>query len=61
VYRRHTDGGETSWKRYYEREAGRPPLVGIGFTPRGATVFDAAAGIVNIEPHDIATWRQKTG
>jgi hypothetical protein len=60
VFRRHTDGGEPSWRRYYEREAGRPALVGIGFTPVGAHVFDAAAGIVNIEPHDVGTWRQKS-
>ena len=59
VYRRHTDSGEPSWKQYYAREASRAPLVGIGFTPLGAHVFDASAGIVKIEPHDVATWRQK--
>jgi hypothetical protein len=59
VYRRHIEGNEPSWKRYYVREASRPPLANIGFTPHGAHVFDATAGIVKIEPHDVATWQTK--
>ncbi len=58
VFRRHADAGEATWRRYYERGAARPALVGIGFTPRGAHVYDAMAGVVDIEPFDVGSWQQ---
>jgi hypothetical protein len=52
VLRRHVDGGEARWRAYHRREPARPPLVGIGFTPRGAKVMDAEGNAVLITPHD---------
>jgi hypothetical protein len=59
VYRRAVEGTEARWKRLFERD--KDPLVGIGFTPKGATVIDARGGFVHIEPHDIQHWHAATG
>ena len=59
VFRRHVEGHEGIWKAYYRRDANRAPLVGIGFTPDGASVLDARGGGVELEPHDINAWRQR--
>ena len=59
VLRRHVEGHEGVWKAYHKREANKPPFVGIGFTPDGATALDARGGGVELEPHDIAQWRQR--
>jgi hypothetical protein len=56
--RRHVEANEGIWKVYYRRDANRPPLVGIGFTPDGATLLDAKGGIVEVEPHDVTAWRK---
>jgi eukaryotic-like serine/threonine-protein kinase len=60
VLRRHVDQASAAWKVYYERDASRPPLVAIGFTPDGALVLDAAGSTVHLEPHDVDAW-SKTG
>jgi eukaryotic-like serine/threonine-protein kinase len=57
VLRRHVDGTEAAWKTYYRRDASRPQLVAIGFTPDGARVLDARGNAVRIEPLDIDAWR----
>jgi hypothetical protein len=59
VLRRHIEGNEGVWRAYYRREAGRAPLIGIGFTPEGALVLDAKGGAVALEPHDIAMWQKR--
>jgi serine/threonine protein kinase len=59
VLRRHVEGNEGVWKVYYARDATRPPLVAIGFTPDGVHVLDARGGGAELEPHDIAQWRPR--
>jgi hypothetical protein len=59
VLRRHVEGNEGVWKAYYSRDAARPPLVGIGFTPDGVHIMDARGGAVELEPHDVAHWRPR--
>jgi hypothetical protein len=61
VLRRHVESSTAVWKAYYKRTEGLAPLVGIGFTPDGASVIDARGGLVHIEPHDIASWRKVSG
>jgi hypothetical protein len=55
VLRRH-DGDTPVWKLYYRRAETQPPLVGIGFTSRGARVFDARGRGANLVPTDVAEW-----
>jgi hypothetical protein len=57
VLRRHVGDGEGVWRAYYKRDAARPPLVGVGFTPEGARLLDARGGMVELEPRDVAGWR----
>jgi len=59
VLRRHVEANAGVWKTYYRRSAALPPLVGIGFTPDGASVIDARGGIVQIQPHDVAGWQHQ--
>jgi serine/threonine protein kinase len=59
VLRRHVESNSGVWKTYYERAANLPTLVGIGFTLDGARVVDARGGTVEIEPLDLAQWRQQ--
>ena len=59
AYRRHIEGNGGVWKTYYRRNEGLAALVGIGFTPDGATLMDSRGGTVEIEPHDIETWRRR--
>ncbi|MEP7121791.1 MAG: protein kinase [Byssovorax sp.] len=57
VLRRHSSGTAHAWRVYYRRDATKPPLVGIGFTPDAARVLDARGGGAVIEPHDVDEWR----
>jgi len=59
VLRRHAEANNGVWRIYYRRAEQLPSLVGIGFTLDGAIVVDERGGIVEIEPHDISTWRQQ--
>ena len=53
--RRHQGAaGAAVWRVYYRRAEGAPPFVGLGFTPKGARVFDALGGGALIEPDDTA-------
>jgi eukaryotic-like serine/threonine-protein kinase len=61
VFRRHTIGGEALWLRYFENPEPQVPLVGIGFTPTGATVIDARGRLVHLEPADVRHWQQHAG
>ena len=61
VLRRHVESNTAVWKPYYKRAEGLAPLVGVGFTPDGASVIDAYGGMVHIEPHDILSWRRVSG
>jgi hypothetical protein len=56
VARRHVEAGVATWRAYYKRQADRPSLVAIGFTPEGARVLDSAGGTVHIKPHDVERW-----
>jgi hypothetical protein len=59
VLRRHIEANDGVWKLYHRRAENLPPLAGIGFTLDGAIVVDERGGIVDIEPHDIASWRRQ--
>jgi serine/threonine protein kinase len=56
VLRRHVEGASAAWRLYYERDAAKPALAAIGFTPAGARVLDAAGGFVKLVPRDIGMW-----
>jgi hypothetical protein len=58
--RRHVEDNEGVWRIYYRRDAARAPLVGIGFTPDGATLLDARGAFVALEPFDLAQWRARS-
>jgi hypothetical protein len=59
VLRRHVDNNEGVWRPYYARDAGRAPLIGIGFTPDGVALLDARGASIELEPHDIEYWRAR--
>jgi hypothetical protein len=46
--RRRVEGSTARWKVVYRREPGRPPLIGIGFTPKEARILDARGGSVRV-------------
>ena len=58
VLRRELEGGSPAFRALETRLPGRPPYVGLGFTPEGAHVLDAAGGFTHLEPSDIDTWRK---
>jgi hypothetical protein len=59
VLRRQVEANTGVWRVYHRRADALPALVGIGFTLDGAVVVDERGGIVEIEPHDVAMWRQQ--
>jgi serine/threonine protein kinase len=60
VYRRHVVTHAAQWQMEVEREGSRAPFVAMGFTPEGATLFDAQGDMVVVEPQDVSLWRTRT-
>ena len=57
VMRRSTQGSSPVWRVHYRKEASAPPLVGIGFTPDGVRIIDAAGGGALARPADLPSWQ----
>jgi len=57
VMRRQATTGPATWRVYYEKDTGAPPLVGITFTDEGVRVIDARGGGAKIIPRDVSGWR----
>ena len=57
VFRRELAAGRPTF-RALETRVGRPPYVGLAFTPEGAHVLDADGGFTHLEPSDVDTWRK---
>jgi eukaryotic-like serine/threonine-protein kinase len=58
VFRRELEAGKPQFRALETRIPGRPPFVGLGFTPQGAHVLDAEGGFTHLEPSDVEHWRK---